>query len=51
MVKGGLASRSCSCDLRFWSLERVLRAEGVDLRAEVAEGLHSSACGGAIGCA
>ena len=36
---------------RCWSLAGVLRAEIVDLRAEVAEGLHSSACGEAIDCA
>ena len=50
MVEGGLASRSCSCDLRAGavvatsrccSLGEVFRAEVVDLRTEVAEGLHS----------
>ena len=51
MVIGGLAGRSCSWDFEALSLARVLRAEVVDLRAEVAEGLHSSACGEAIACA
>ena len=36
---------------RCWSLEGVLRAHVVNFRAEVAEGLHSSACGEAVGCA
>ena len=51
MVKAVLQAGAVNATLRCWSLEGVLRAEVVDLRAEVAEGLRSSACGEAIDCA
>ena len=44
-LKAVLRAGAAVVTSRCWSLAEALRAEVVDLRAEIAEGLHCFACG------